>query len=381
VYDTIEGQPVEVDPWEGMVDPDGVPFEHTQAGIEASALRVERRAEVTAETPDVFKPGGAFILDAPETPPAVWGDGEAVIWAEGEACIISAPQGVGKTTVALQVVRARLGLASKVLGYSVTPTSGNVLYLAMDRPSQFRRAASRLFTEDDRAVLDARLKIWAGPPPYDMAQRRDILAVMCQKAGADTVIVDSVKDAAIGLSNDEVGAGYNRCRQQALAEGVQVLELHHTRKAPVDGSGEPNSIDGVYGSTWITSGAGSVISLWGQPGDPIVKWRHLKQPATEVGPFTVIHNHESGVSEVQTQIDVLRVVGLSGASGLTAEALARRMFDAEKITPSLREKARRLLEKRVKTGHLLRREGAGPSDPAAYFIVTNRDEPPEGGLF
>jgi hypothetical protein len=34
----------------------------------------------------------------------------------------------------------------------------------------------------------------------------------------------------------------------------------------------------------ITAGAGSVVLLWGAAGDPIVEWRHLKQPAAEVGP-------------------------------------------------------------------------------------------------
>lgn len=360
------------DPWAGMVDEDGVPFDHTQAGIETARLQTERREEISAETPDIFKAGGDFILDQPDLPPAVWGDGDHVIWAEGEACLIAAPQGVGKTTLALQVVKARLGLTTKVLGYSVAPTRKNVLYLAMDRPSQWRRAAARLFTDEDRAVLNDRLKVWAAPPPYDMAQRRDILAVMAKKANADTVIVDSLKDAALGLSTDEVGAGYNRARQQALSEGVQVLELHHTRKAGNgEGSSEPSTIDGVYGSTWITSGAGSVISLWGSPGDPVVRWRHLKQPAQEVGPFTVVHDHDAGTSEVEAQVDVLRVVASAGASGLTAEALARRLFDAQKITPALREKARRQLDKRVNSGHLIKRESTQSGVPAAYFLAAS----------
>jgi hypothetical protein len=37
--------------------------------------------------------------------------------------------------------------------------------------------------------------------------------------------------------------------------------------------------------TWLTSGAGSVILLNGQPGDPIVSLHHLKQPAAAVGPL------------------------------------------------------------------------------------------------
>ena len=36
------------------------------------------------------------------------------------------------------------------------------------------------------------------------------LSTVCRVPGADTVYLDSVKDAAIGLSDDAVGAGYNR---------------------------------------------------------------------------------------------------------------------------------------------------------------------------
>jgi hypothetical protein len=34
-----------------------------------------------------------------------------------------------------------------------------------------------------------------------------------------------------------------------------------------------------------------MILLNGQPGDPIVSLHHIKQPAAEVGPFKVLHEH------------------------------------------------------------------------------------------
>jgi hypothetical protein len=52
----------------------------------------------------------------------------------------------------------------------------------------------------------------------------------------------------------------------------------------------------VYGSTWLTSGLGSVIVLDGKPGDPTVELRHLKQPAEPVGPLTLRHDHTAGVT-------------------------------------------------------------------------------------
>ena len=61
-----------------------------------------------------------------------------------------------------------------------------------------------------RAELDERLRIWPGPPPHDLARHPSLLARLCDQAGADTVVIDSLKDAALKLSEDEVGAAYNR---------------------------------------------------------------------------------------------------------------------------------------------------------------------------
>lgn len=346
-----------LDAEEGWVDEDGRPF-----------TPGEERAEAEAQTPDLFQRGGSLILDVPDVPTAVWGDGDHVVWAEGEALMIAAPQGVGKSTLALQLVRARLGLADKVLGHTVQQTGGKVLYLAMDRPRQLYRAARRIFTEDDRKILDDQLLIWPGPPPYDMAVRRDILAMMAAKAGADTVVVDSLKDAAIGLSDDAVGAGYNRARQQALQEGVQVLELHHTVKRGANG-GEPNTLADVYGSTWLTSGAGSVVSLYGDAGDPVVSWRHLKQPMHEVGPFRVVHDHEAGTSEVELNVDLVALIRRTGVQGLTALEYAVALFEKPNPTRAQKEKARRLLEKKVDGGFLSRLGGDAGGPPARYFLA------------
>ena len=86
--------------------------------------------------------GGAFILDIPDKVPSIWGEGESVLWADGEALTICGPAGVGKTTLTGQVIRARL-VGGDVLDLPVTPTSSKVLYLAMDRPRQIARALRR----------------------------------------------------------------------------------------------------------------------------------------------------------------------------------------------------------------------------------------------
>ncbi|MEU7579147.1 bifunctional DNA primase/polymerase [Streptomyces sp. NPDC041068] len=311
--------------------------------------------------------GGAFFTEVPETPPSIWGTGGDVLWPEGEALMITAPQGTGKTTLAHQIIRARIGLQDNVLGYPVR-TGKRVLLLAMDRPAQTRRAGNRIFGKDDPAYLDEHLVIHMGPPPADLAQNPDVLTQMCQAAQADTVVVDSLKDAAVGLSEDSVGAGYNRARQKALADGIEVLELHHlTKRGP--GGGSPDDLAGVYGSVWLTSGAGSVVLLWGEAGDPVVRLRHLKQPMNEIGPFDVVHDHDAGTSSRQERADLIGLASASGEEGITAHQAAGALFDTQKPTPAQKAKAVRKLDALVRAGKLLKTPGGtGAQGPATYRV-------------
>ncbi len=233
-----------------------------------------------------FVPGGSFILDTSPDPEPLWGSGTEVLLAEGEALIIAGGQGLGKTTLAQQLTLGRCGFGeyADLLGWPIKPGAQRTLYLAMDRPNQASRSFRRMVGEQWRADLDDRLVVWRGPPPADLARYTGLLLDLCRRAAADTVVVDSLKDAAIGLTDDEVGAGYNRARQTAIAAGVEVVELHHNRKASNTGK-RVVAIDDLYGSTWLTSGVGSVLLLTGAPGDPIVNLQQLKQPADEVGPL------------------------------------------------------------------------------------------------
>jgi hypothetical protein len=299
-----------------------------------------------------FTLGGSFILDTDPTPQPLWGEGEQVLWADGESLIIDGPQGVGKTTLAQQLALGRAGFDeyAKLLSFPVVPGQRRVLYLAMDRPKQAARSFRRMVGQAWRAELDERLAVWQGPPPYDLAKHSSLLLKLSEEAYADTVIVDSLKDAAIGLTDDEVGAGYNRARQTAIAAGVQVAELHHNRKALSGAKAERPTIDDVYGSTWLTSGAGSVILLNGAPGDPIVSLHHLKQPADEVGPFKVIHDQQSGQSQIWHALDLVLLADQPG--GVTALEAARALFDTDKPSAAEKEKARRRLGTLTRKGQL-----------------------------
>ena len=310
-----------------------------------------------AETPEAptgletrFLDGASFILDAPERVPSVWGDGDECLWAEGEALMLCGPPGVGKTTLTGQVVRGLLGLQPKVLGLPVREVN-RVLYLAMDRPQQIARGLRRTFAESDRPTLADRLLVWPGPPPGDVAKHPTVLLSLAQLAEADVVVVDSVKDAAVGLSEDEVGAGYNRARQQALTDGVQVLELHHMVKRGANGA-KPKELADVYGSTWLTAGAGSVALIWGAAGDPIVELTHLKQPAAEVGPWKLQHDHDNGTTSRFQGNDPVVIVASFGAGGATANDVAKALYSSEKPSESEKEKVRRKLRRLADEGLL-----------------------------
>lgn len=315
-------------------------------------------------------PGGSFVLDMPDLPAAVWGSGQEVAWAQGEALMLCGPAGVGKTTVAVQIVAGRLGIGDgKLFGLPIRPGARRTLYLAMDRPPQISRAMSRLFTKDDREQLDDRLVVWKGPPPDDLARRPETLVMLCDRAQADTVVVDSLKDGVLKLSDDEAGGGYNKARQRALVEGIEVLELHHQRKAGGDNK-KPTRLDDVYGSTWITAGAGSVFVLWGEPGDPVVEMTHLKQPLEPLGPWMVLHDHAAGRSNLHHPMDVLMLVANQRQVGMNARLLASLMFSAEKPKAAEIEKARRKLTGLVNSGHLTTRPGNGQE---LNYVLAGRD--------
>ncbi len=66
----------------------------------------------------------------------------------------------------------------------------------MDRPQQAARSFRRMVGEGWRSELDDRLAVWQGPPPYDLAKHPTMLLTLACEAGADSVVFDSLKDAA-----------------------------------------------------------------------------------------------------------------------------------------------------------------------------------------
>lgn len=346
-------------------DPGSADREYLELVIEEIEARI-----ANPHSAERLMPAGSFILDGSDTFVPLWGDGDQVAWAEGESLWICGPQGVAKSTLMQNVALRRHGiLDGDVLGWPVAQADTPGLYLAMDRPNQIKRSLRRMVGEEHRSALDANLVVWKGPPPADLAKHTDVLVNLADQAGAGTVYIDSLKDAAVGLADDEVGSGFNRAIQTCLANGVEVIGAHHQRKGQ-QGGPKPKHIDDVYGSTWITSGAGSVILLWGKAGDIVMELEHLKPPAEPVGPFMVTVDFETGQVSIEDEVDLYELACRT-PHGLQAEGAARALFRVTEPDRNQIEKARRKLKKHPR---LMEIEGDAPASggraPVFYRAVT-----------
>ena len=312
--------------------------------------------------------GASFILDTPAEVDAVWGDSDgAVLWAAGEPLMVAAPQGVGKTTLAQRLILGRIGLCPTLLGMPVAHDERRVLYIAADRPKQAARSFARMVSEEDRAALEERLRLWRGPLPVRLsdAGSETFILELCESAEAGTIVFDSLKDIASSLSEEAPASHVSQVFQALVAADIEVLALHHQRKATADNK-KPTSLNDVYGSTWLTAGMGSVLLLWGEPGDTLVELRHLKQPADPVGPYTIIHDHLRGLPALHQPPDPAVLLRQAGADGLTVAELAGSIFKKARPEPNEIEKARRKLDKLVKAGRATHVASLIPTDAGCY---------------
>ncbi len=319
---------------------------------------------------------------------ALWGTPDRPAWVRGESLMITGPPGIGKTTLAHQLVCRLLGICDDpLLGMPVVPTDRNLLALSMDRPDQAAASLRRMVNPTDEATAAGlrRLRVLRGPPPKDLARHPDMLAALAREADAGIVLVDSLKDAAIGLTDDEVGAGWNRAAQGLLASGCELIVLHHQRKGA--GGTKPKSLEDLYGSTWIAAGAGSVLLLWGEPGGPHVQLTHLKQPAEPVGPLRLVHDHLAGTTSLAADgggtssgPDALRALQ-DAPRGLDAHELAARSAGGGELTDAQLKRARRQLGELEKSGKAHRQSGgrgggSGGAAPDRWFAIVDRGEEP-----
>jgi replicative DNA helicase len=316
--------------------------------------------------------GATFLLDdlRVDLVPR-WGksDGE-IAWPRGEPLLVVGPTGVGKTTVAAQLIGALLGLRPDVLGLPVEPAE-RILYLALDRPLQITRALRRtLGQEAFRDALATRLTFWRGPLPADLGRAPQLLADLAHHHGADAVFIDSLKDTAARIADDETGSNVNRAMQRLVADDIDVCALHHQRKGQ-DGR-RPKTLEDVYGSTWLAAGAGSVILLWGDAGSELVDLQHLKQPADPIGPWKLEHDHHTGTTTVVAGFDVLRYL-LHQLGGATLGQIAAAQWGGE-ASEAQRKRTERTLRKLIRQTppRVLvdgQERGAGAFTAARYYAA------------
>lgn len=292
--------------------------------------------------------GRTWLTDGPDQPEAIWGDDDTVLWAKGQPLVIAGPQGAGKTVFGQRLALGQLGICDCLLDWPIQPTGGRVLYLAADRPEQARLSMRRMVKHADFDYLADTLRVWRGPPPYDFAKSPSILHEMALAAEATTVVLDSLKDVALKLSDDEVGAAVNRAIQRCVAAGIEIASLHHPRKlGGIDRADKPRSIDDLYGSIWLTSGAGSVIYLSAAEGGSH-ELAQFKSPIGTEATRRYTHDHATGAVATAEKPDLARIVADAADEGITATWAASCFFRVdepeEKHTKAIKRKLRLLEE-------------------------------------
>ncbi|WP_103502951.1 MULTISPECIES: DnaB-like helicase N-terminal domain-containing protein [unclassified Streptomyces] len=358
--------------------------QHAQEpGAEPDEIRARLEADVRAERERALASGQGrlsryavdgwrFITQTGADTEPLWGTREQAAWASGESLMIVGAPGVGKTTLAHQVILARLGLTDSALDMPVTP-SHRVLYLAMDRPKQIAKAMARRITPDHETVLRDRLVVWEGPLPATLDNEPDLLADLAAAHQADTIVIDSLKDAVSTMVDDSLAVAFHNARMRALRNGVEIMELHHQRKAAADAPrGQRPTLDRVYGSTWITAGAGSVLFLTGESGDPAVTLHHLKMPTGEIGPLQLIHDHTRGTTRTDPALDPVALLH-AHPGGMTARDLALLVSGEPTLSRGAIEKARRTLDRLVAKNSATKAEGTaggnGGGQQARYYAT------------
>jgi replicative DNA helicase len=315
--------------------------------------------------------GLAFLQHAKEAPPALWGTDEEVLWSSGEALLIVAKANVGKTTLAHNLLGPLTNEdGGEVMGVPVRPVERPVLYIAADRPIQAARSLER-FALGHEDGFKNRLKVWRGPLPFDVKKDPGNLAQLIADNGCGAGIIDSLGNITTDLTSDEGGLAINRMFAEVVVNGYQLAALHHQRKATAENK-KPQSLADVYGSQWITAGAGSVLYLHGEPGDVFLELMHLKSPFGEVGPFGVVLEAD-GTMRRDDERDPLAVLR-ARPDGITAAELAA-MLAGKQANKNQIEKARRKLERFVKLGIAMRRADRidGTGGPQAGVVYQPHD--------
>ena len=324
-----------------------------------------------------FIDGATFILDQPDTIPALWGDGTEVLWAEGESLMIAGPMGLGKTTLAVLLMRAQLGLGDgTVLGLPVAERDGKILYLG-DGPARTDRArhAPTVHRSTTAPCSPNGCSVWRGPPPADIA-RNPACWPGSPKPPTPTPSTSTRSKTPPSACPTTKSAPDTTAPANIYSPTVcSSAEQHHTVKRNA-GGGPPTAVADIYGSAWITNGTGSIVMLSGEPGDPIVGLRHVRAPADQVGPFQLLHDPDAGTLTIFHSTDLVELVAAAGFVGLTAKGAAAAMFDVvePRQRPGRESAAAADETHRGRTAHIRRgRTRSRRASPAPGFRAARTD--------
>lgn len=252
---------------------------------------------------------GDHIFTIPLEVENIWGKHQESLWATGEPLMIYGPTGIGKTTLAGRLLLSLIGVdPTELLGYPINPINPGrtILYIAADRPKQAMRSLRRMAPPTaasllrERLIIEHKRQIWASEDDPNMMWRA------AQQAKAQTIFIDSSKDLAGGPLKDEGPAkALMDAIQICIANNIDVAMLHHPRKSTQETSSKRQlDLDDVYGSAWLTAGAGSVLLVDGKPGTGILRLEQLKAPAMFVGEMEVTVNYETGELTKRTTRDL-----------------------------------------------------------------------------
>jgi hypothetical protein len=68
--------------------------------------------------------------------------------------------------------------------------------------------------------------------------------------------------------------------------------------------------------------------LTGEPGDPIIGFRHVKQPGDEVGPWRLLHDQRAGRLTIEHNVYLPELADVVGGQ-LTAKQAAAAIYDTD----------------------------------------------------
>jgi hypothetical protein len=303
--------------------------------------------------------GKSWLMSGGDAVEALWGDETYVLAPRLQPTMLAGISGVGKTTLTHRLSLGALGVAGfeELLGLAVTPTAGNVLLLASDRPDQARLSMRRMVTTSAAwSTVEERLVVWPGPPPADLAKEPTLLVEMAREAKATLVVPDSLKDMAMKLSDDATGSAVNHAFQLVTADGRDLIIPHHVRKIGRQDVEKSITIDDLYGSAWLFNGCGSVLYL--ERGAVDVELRQLKTPngREHVVRFTL--GLDGTVDQAAEGDPVLALVAAAGTAGISTSHVARCAFGKDKPAGTEVERVRRRL-KALEVAGLIVAEGTG----------------------